>query len=158
MKQAKSTRLILIAAMGKERQIGLHGKLPWSIPSEYAHYENTVRGHYLIMGRKNFEAHKKDVQIGIPLVLSRRESADTFTSPEEIIKFLENKKVDKAYVIGGEEIYRVFMPFAHEILLSEVDYNGPADTYFPEIDQNDWQLKKKETFEDYALNHWIKRS
>lgn len=142
----KRPKLIAIAAMGKSRQIGLNGKLPWKIPEEYQHYQNTVRGHYLIVGRKNYEANASDIEIGTPLVLTRQkdfkpQNVRVFHSFEKVVSFLEKSSIEKAFVIGGEEIYRLALSYLDEIHLSIVDYDGEADTYFPEINESDWNIE-----------------
>jgi len=142
----KRPKLTAIAAMGKSRQIGIDGTLPWKIPEEYEHYQNTAGGHYLIVGRKNYEANASDIKIGTPLVLTRQKDYSpkgvrVFHSFEEVLSFLKDQNCEQAFVIGGEEIYRLSLPFLDEILLSVVDYDGEADTYFPELNETDWNVK-----------------
>lgn len=156
-------KLIAISAMGKHRQIGLNGDLPWRIPEEYKHYEDTVRGHFLIVGRKNYESHKEDIRIGRPLVVSQNPDfhpdcgAPVFHDVESVLEYLKKNKVSRAFVIGGEGIYSLFLPVVDEMLLSYVDYDGEGDTFFPDFDPADWKIVKKEDRGSYLFCHY-KRS
>lgn len=156
----KRPKLTAIAAMGKSRQIGLNGKLPWSIPEEYRHYQETVRGHYLIVGRKNYEANASDIEIGTPLVLTRQKdftpaNVCVFHSFEQVVGFLQDRDIEKAFVIGGAEIYRLAVPHLDEILLSVVDYDGEADTYFPDFEESTFGLVEIQK-EKYTLYHYTR--
>lgn len=156
----KKPKLIAIAAMGRSRQIGLKGKLPWSIPEEYKHYQETVRGHYLIVGRKNYEVNASDIEIGVPLVLTRDKTyrpdgVQVFHSFQKVLDFLSEKSVDKAFVIGGAEIYSLSFSYLDELLLSVVDYDGKADTYFPDFEESFFDVSEYKR-EDYCLLHYIK--
>lgn len=155
-------KVIIIAAYGKNREIGLEGKLPWNIPREYQHYQQTVRGHYLIMGRKNYLGSENEVQIGTPLILTRdqrfqpEKGASAFTSTDSLWAFLKNQKPEKVFVIGGEQIYRLFIEknWVDQMILSEVDYDGAADTYFPEFDLSQWKIFKKQEFPSYRVTYY----
>lgn len=156
-------RLIAISAMGKQRQIGLDGDLPWKIPQEYKHYQTTVRGHFLIVGRKNFEAHNEDIRIGTPLVITRNrnyhvgDNAYVFHNVEDVLDFLTKKNVEKAFVIGGEGVYSLFLPHLNEMMLSYIDYSGEGDTFFPEFNKNEWEIFQKEQRKNYFFCHYKRK-
>lgn len=150
------TELIAIAAIGKNRQIGINGKLPWDIPQEYQHYQDTVRGCPLIMGRKNYEANFEGGLIGEAFVLTRNREykaskGRVFFTVDEIIQALNRDKIEKAFVIGGEDVYRLFMPYVDRLMLSYVDYDGDADTFFPEFSQAEWILKTEDQRKNYLF-------
>ncbi len=154
-------KFIAIAAHGKDRQIGLNGGLPWNLPDEYQHYKDTVRGQYVLVGRKNFELHGSDVEGSMPLVLSRTPSensrAPVFGSMGAVVDYADAIGIEKIYVIGGGEIYNLSLPYLSEFLCSVVDYEGPADTYFPEYSFYEWEMVHSEVFDRWSLYHMRKR-
>lgn len=156
-----NVKFIAIAALGKNREIGLNGKLPWIIPSEYQHYKDTVKGQYVLVGRKNFELNGSDIEGAVPLVLSRHPyshpKAVVFRSMDEVRSYAEEKKIETIYVIGGSEIYQVTLPFLSEFLCSIVDYEGPADTYFPPYLHYEWEVLHQEVHPNWSLYHMKKR-
>ncbi len=100
-----NVKLIAIAALGKNRQIGLNGKVPWDLPDEYAQFLATIKDQYVLLGRKNFELHGKDVQGAYPLVLSRdpryqAEKALVFQDILEVISYAEDSEIETIYVMG----------------------------------------------------------
>jgi dihydrofolate reductase len=154
-------KLIAIAALGKNREIGLGGKLPWHIPDEYAHYLKTVKDQYVVIGRKNFESNGGDVEGAYPLVLSRdphfqSENALVFRDFLEVLSYAEDAELEKLYIVGGAEIYRLALPYLSEFLWTEVDYTGPADTYFPDFSSFHWEKISEETHSDWKLRHLVK--
>jgi dihydrofolate reductase len=154
-------KFIAIAALGPARQIGLNGCLPWSIPEEYQHYVDTVKGQYVLVGRKNFELHGSDVAGALPLVLSRtpftHPKALVFGSMSSVVDYADEMGIEKIYVIGGGEVYNLSLPYLSEFLCSVVDYEGPADTYFPEYMYYEWEMVRQEVFDRWSLYHMRKR-
>lgn len=145
-------------AIGHERQIGLCGGLPWSIPSEQRHFHTLIGGAPALLGRKNFEASEKFVQQRPLFILSH--SLDKKSFPQsEFPRFIcrsmkdfqdqwEAYKVrngcDLLFVLGGEDIYRQSSSLWNEVHLSEVDYHGEGDRFFPEIDwSKQWREIKR---------------
>lgn len=154
-------KLIAIAALGKNREIGLNGALPWSIPDEYQHYLQTVKGQYVLIGRKNFEINGSDVEGAYPLVLTRsrnyqHENALVFNDILEVLSYAEDAELEKIYVVGGAEIYKLALPYVSEFLWTEVNYSGPADTYFPDFSLFEWTKISEETHKDWKLRRLVK--
>jgi dihydrofolate reductase len=148
-------KFIAISALGHSRQIGLNGGLPWSNPEEYQHFKNTVKGHYILIGRKNFEIHKEDVAGTKPLVMSRS-NPDYYQDMNQVIEFADANNIEKIFVIGGAEIYELTLPYLSEFYCSVVDYDGPADKYFPEYMFYEWEVLKQEVHKDWTLYHMKK--
>lgn len=150
------TKFIAIAALGSNRQLGLEGALPWNIPDEYEHFKRIVRGHYVLTGRKNFDAHKKMIDETKPLVLSKS-NTDYFQDMKQVIAFAEKNLIETIFVIGGGEIYNLTLPYLSEFYCSIVDYDGPADTYFPEYRFYDWEVLNQEVHSNWSMYHLKKR-
>jgi dihydrofolate reductase len=154
-------KFIAIAATGKNREIGLNGKLPWKLPDEYAHFLKTIKDQYVLVGRKNFDLHGKDVQGAYPLVLSRdpnykAPNALIFRDILDVISYAEDAEVDRIYVMGGAEIYKLALPYVSEFLWTEVDYSGPADTYFPDFSSFEWTKLSEENHGTWKLRKLLK--
>lgn len=149
-------KFIAIAALGKNREIGLSGDIPWSIPDEYEHFKKTVRGHYVLIGRKNYELHGEEVEGSKPLVLSHSDPR-YYSDMNEILAFAETTQIEVIYVMGGAQIYELTLPYVSEFLCSVVDYEGPADQYFPEYRFYEWEVLRTEVHEKWSLYHMIKR-
>lgn len=154
-------KLIAIAALGKKRQIGVNGGLPWSIPDEYRHYQETVRGQHVLIGRKNFESHNGDVTGTTPLILTRdvnyqSENGIVCRNLEEVSEYADKNKLKEIYVIGGAEIYKLTLPFVSEFLWSEVNYDGPADAWFPEFLHFPWKTVSEVKHPGWTMRKLVK--
>lgn len=151
--------ITLIAALGKNREIGEGNALLWDLPEDMKHFRETTKGSAVIMGRKTFES------IGFPLpkrkniVITRNpdyaeQGIIPVTTPDEAIWAAG----DDSFVIGGEQIYRLFLPKATHLSLTFVDAEFPsADAFFPEIDFDVWEEisrkhHKKDEKHEYAFD------
>lgn len=154
-------KFVAIAALGKNREIGLNGELPWDIPEEYESYKKRVKGQYVLIGRKNFEQNDSDVEGAMPLVLTRHPyshpNALVFSSLEGVIEYAEEMEIEKVFVVGGGEIYKLTLPYLSEFYCSIVDYEGPADTYFPEYMFYEWEMLEQEVHDKWTMYHMKKK-
>ena len=137
------TRIILIAAMDKNRGIGIDNKLPWKIPEDLQHFKETTSRKAVLMGRKTFESIGRPLPNRRNIVLSRDDKWDNawvtrLFSAEDALRYASAYPLPELFVIGGEEIYKQFLPLAHEIILTEVDSVFNCDAFFPEFDRNLW--------------------
>jgi dihydrofolate reductase len=134
-----------IAAIGKHRGIGNKGQLPWHIPSELKHFKETTMGHHLIMGRKTFQSHPKPLPGRTSIVISRQKlelPAECFLSKslEEALKLAKDRGESEVFITGGAEIFHLAFPQIEQLYLTVVDYNGPADTFFPNFNWSKWEI------------------
>lgn len=120
--------------------IGYKGGIPWKIPSDLAHFKKITKGHVVVMGRKTFESiGSVPLPDRINLVLSNTLSSST----DNLLCLNLNDLLDKVtyynlnnhsvYIIGGEEVYKYFLPSCQKIILSSVHKSYDCDTFFPEI-------------------------
>jgi dihydrofolate reductase len=126
--------MIAIAAMSRNRAIGLGGRIPWHMPEDLKFFKRTTLGHIVLMGRKTYESIGKPLPGRENWVLSR--SAEIpgvrmIRSLEEIPASPEGKKL---YLVGGAELYAALLPRCSEILLTRVNLETPGDTFFPEFE------------------------
>lgn len=156
-----NVKLIAIAALGKNREIGHKDKLPWNLPDEYEHFKRSIKDHFVLIGRKNFELHQRKVEGARPIVLTRdtsyrSEGAEVFQDLTQVMEFLESRKEDSAFVIGGAEIYKLTLPYLSEFLWTEVEYSGDADKFFPDFSMYDWKQTHEEKHPGWSLRKLIK--
>lgn len=138
--------LILICAMGEDFSIGKDNTLLWHLPADFTHFKALTTGHSIIMGRKTFESLPKMLPNRRHIIISRQmdytiEDAIVVASIEEALECVKNE--EKAFVIGGGEIYRLAMPYANTLEITRVHSKFNADTFFPEIDPTLWQCTQK---------------
>ncbi len=136
--------LTLIAAAGENNALGINNDLPWHLPDDFKRFKTLTTGHKIIMGRKTFETFPKPLPKREHIVVTRdtayvpKFECVVFHSIEEALEY--SKQDVLTYIIGGGEIYRQALPFATHIELTRVHASFEADTFFPEIDLNEWTL------------------
>lgn len=137
----------LIAAIGKNNELGINNKLLWNLPEDMKHFRNITRGHTVVMGRKTFESIGRPLPQRRNIILTR----DTKYSHEgiEVIHTLEDLKnittnTEEVFIIGGGELYTETIAQAQTLYITHVDTTCNADTFFPTIDTS-WKRAKEET-------------
>lgn len=148
----------IVVAIGPKREIGLDNKLLWHISDELKNFKKLTTGKSIVMGRKTFESIGKPLPNRKNIVLTRDENlvipgVDVITDPMmafELALDYNDEEGSELAVIGGAEIFQVYMPFVQKIYLSEVDYHGPADVYFPELNMNEWKEVESQKFEQFT--------
>ena len=115
----------MIAAMGSNRVIGADGKLPWHEPEDLKHFKAVTTGHAVIMGRKTWVALGRPLPKRRNLVVTRQAGfaapgAEVFASLDAAIASAREGGDAEPMIIGGGEIYRLALPLATRIHLTEV--------------------------------------
>lgn len=151
--------IIIIAATGKKRELGLGGKIPWHLPEDLQNFKKVTMGRHIIMGRKTYESLGRPLPGRVNLVVSST-MADTsgvkvFKTLEEALRFAESNGETEAFICGGAKIYEEALSKASFMYLTQVDYEGKADTFFPEFESGDWEPVMKTTeHESVSGNKW----
>lgn len=151
-------KIIIIVAMTPERLIGREGRLPWHEPEDLRHFKRTTMGHAVIMGRKTFESIGKALPSRRNIVVTRdrglvgKISGGSMTHPtgldvvhslDDAIELCRQRGEDKAFIIGGAQIYEQALPIADEMIVTIIDRQGLAgDTYFPDWNPADWEASE----------------
>ena len=141
----------LIAALGKNNEIGKGNKLLCHLPSDLKRFKSITSGHTVIMGRNTFESLPKGL---LPnrrnIIISRNtqlriEGAEVYSSLDyAILKCINEQEV---FIIGGAQIYAQVLPVADKLYITKVYADFPeADAFFPAIDRNSWKETFRETF------------
>ena len=132
-------KIAMIAAMAKNRVIGLENDMPWHLPDDLKFFKATTTGKPVIMGRKTFESiGSKPLPNRPNYVISRQadfhaEGAQVFGSIEEVLAQLSD--ADEVIIMGGGQLYSMMLAQADKLYLTLIDANIEGDTHFP-----DWTL------------------
>jgi len=146
-------KLYAIVAASKNRAIGKDGQIPWYLPNDLKYFKRTTLGHPIIMGRKSFESLGKPLPKRTNIIITR----DMFYAvsnaivchhlPDALIE-AANVNQELSFIIGGGEIYKLSWDLLDKIYYTEVDtIVENADTFFPEINLEHWELESEEPHE-----------
>ncbi|AUC83358.1 dihydrofolate reductase [Lacinutrix sp. Bg11-31] len=135
--------LTMIVAAGENNEIGKDNDLIWHLRDDLKRFKALTSGHYIIMGRKTFESFPKPLPNRTHVVISRQKNYQVpagvlvVNSIEDAIDAANSD--NQPFIIGGGEIYKQAMPFASKIELTRVHSTFDADTFFPEINMEQWK-------------------
>lgn len=149
--------LTAIAAMTTKRVIGLNNQLPWRLPADLKHFKHLTTGHAIIMGRKTFESIGRPLPNRRNIVLTRDVGfvAEGCEVAHDVTGALAKLAHDEeAFIIGGAEVYRLFMPLVSRLQLTLIDADISGDTYFPELELADWQVTREEHHQADSENQY----
>jgi len=138
--------IVFYVARADNGVIGKDGALPWRLPEDLKRFKAMTMGKPMVMGRKTFESFPSLLVGRRHIVLTRDENwskpgADVAHSVEEAIALAG--EAEEIAVIGGAEVYRLFMPHAHRIELTEVHRWPEGDTKMPPLGAG-WRVKSRE--------------
>jgi dihydrofolate reductase len=152
----------LIVACDENRGIGKDNELPWSSPEDMRHFKRTTMGHYVVMGRKTFESiGSKGLKGRVNFVLSRtlpllQKDAIVERHSSILLQKLQRDPFD-SYIIGGEQIYKEFLPHADEVILTQMEGNYECDSFFPVLSTDDWELVDQHFGKEIVIYYFKKR-
>jgi dihydrofolate reductase len=151
-------KLIIIAAIARNRVIGKNGKLPWHIPEDLIRFKQLTTGHTVIMGRRTFDSLDRPFPNRLNIVITSNvlNGITNYPSLDFALQALSNKK--EVFVIGGGRLFAETLKLADEMRLTLVDRDVDGDTYFPPYEdylRKNFQLVHQEyntgfSFVDYV--------
>lgn len=155
-------KITLIAAAAENNALGKDNDLVWHLPDDFKRFKKLTSHHHIIMGRKTFESFPKPLPNRTHIVITRNSEYDAgegiivVDSIDAALDAVMND--DYPYVIGGGEIYKLALDQATHIELTRVHSSFEADAFFPEINENDWELvaetfHPKDERHDYAFTY-----
>lgn len=160
----------LIVAAGTNNAIGKDNQLLWHLPKDLQFFKKTTWAMPVIMGRKTFESLSgKPLQGRLNIIITRQknwqpEGVTVVHSLRDALFVAESADYKEVFVAGGGEIYREALPQADKVYLTRVQTAPDADTFFPELEPGDWQLRSDETFPmnekhayPYSFQLWTRR-
>ncbi len=133
--------IVLVVARADNGVIGKNGTLPWHIPADLKHFKRVTSGTPMIMGRRTFESLPGLLPGRRHIVLTRdpawsAEGAEVARSPDEALDLAGPARTS---VIGGAEIFELFLPHAALFELTEVHDDADGDTFMPSPDPAEWR-------------------
>lgn len=150
--------LSAIAAMAKNRVIGVDNKLPWSLPEDMKFFREKTKGHVMIMGRKTFDSFGgKPLPNRFHIVITRQENYKFEDPTVQVVHDLKSaielahmlttkykaKFGEEVFVIGGGEIYKQSLDVLDRIYLTVIEKDFPGDAKFPEFSEEEFKLTEK---------------
>jgi dihydrofolate reductase len=137
----------LIAALTQNRVIGKDNDLPWHLPDDMKYFMQTTKNHHVVMGRKNYDSIPEKFR-PLPnrtnIVVTRQNNfiaphCTVANSLEQAITLAKTNNEQELFIIGGAEIYKLALPFANRLYLTEIQTELDGDTYFPHVENKKWK-------------------
>ncbi len=139
----------IIVVIDEKNGIGKDGGLLCHLPNDLKHFKNITTGHSIIMGRRTFESLPKGALPNRTNIVVTSDDADNYpgcivvSSVDEALMEVEDN--EKAFIIGGGQLYKTTFHLAHKLYLTRIHHSfKDADTFFPEIDFDEWVLIERE--------------
>ena len=137
-------KIILIAAIGENGEMGHNNELLWRLPGDLPRFKQLTMGSPIIMGRKTFDSIGRTLPGRLNIVLTtnpefKRAGISLASSLEQALELGKNETSGKAFVIGGGQIYKLFLPWATSMEITEVADAPVADTFFPNFSSSDFK-------------------
>ena len=141
-------RLSLIAALAKNRVIGIENRLPWKLPEDLAHFKALTLGHPIVMGRKTFESLGRPLTGRRNIVITRNPDypavgCEIAVSIADAIALCA--ETDEIFFIGGAALYKQVLPLVDRLYLTEVHTHAQGDAWFPDYDRNAFSEVSRES-------------
>jgi len=150
--------LSIIVAFDEENGIGKDGWMPWDLPEDLRLFKERTFGHDLVMGATTF--------LGLPAPLKNRhtyvinevplQEHERITYISDLAAFLKEAQAaeNEYFVCGGASIYTQALAYCEKMYISHVKGSYPADTYFPAIDYEQWEVLGSEDYGDFILKEY----
>ncbi|MCG5533525.1 dihydrofolate reductase [Halorhodospira sp. 9621] len=145
--------IVLVAIVGRNGVIGADGDQPWHFRCDLQHFKAITRGHPVIMGRRTFAAIGRPLPQRTNIILSRdpafvAEGVEVAADAETALARAQAAAGgEQVMILGGGAVYRLFLPRAHRVELTEVDDAPPGDTTFPALG-DDWRETARDEAEE----------
>lgn len=141
----------LIVAVNKNWGIGKGNDLLYHLPSDMKFFRSTTKDNIIVIGRKTLESfpNAKPLPYRTNVVLTRdknytSEGTVILNTVEDVIEYTKNNSDRETYICGGEEIYKLFLPYCEEALVTKIEDECDAEKFMPNLDNDDnWELFEK---------------
>lgn len=134
-----------IVAVSENNVIGKNNRLPWQMPGDTAYFNRITKGHYVIMGRRNYESEGKALKKRVNIVITgnRKYKIDDgiiVHSLQEALDIPRRKKEEEVFIVGGGTIYKQSIGITNRIYLTRIHAIIQGDVFYPELDKSQWKL------------------
>jgi dihydrofolate reductase len=151
--------IAIVVAIAENNVIGKDNQLIWHLPADLRHFKQKTMGHPMIMGRKTFESIGKPLPGRTTIIVTRQEDYQAegciiVNSVEAAIAKGKELDSEQVSIVGGAEIYKQALPFIDTLYLTQVHHTFEGDTFFPELNQEEWQEVSAEQYEPDEKNKY----
>ncbi|MDX5345802.1 MAG: dihydrofolate reductase [Hymenobacteraceae bacterium] len=150
--------IAIVVATAENNAIGKNNELLWHLPADLKHFKQLTTGHPIIMGRKTFESIGKPLPNRTSIIVTRQADykQENCVVVQDVKSALEKAQEldEQVFIIGGGEIYKEMLPFTDTIYLTKVHDTFDADTFFPELNPDNWQETEREDFKPDEKNKY----
>jgi dihydrofolate reductase len=145
--------ITVLAAVGANLAIGRDGNMPWHLPQDLTHFKATTMGHTMVMGRKTYDSIGSALPGRRTIVITRQAGwhAPSVEVAHSLPEALALAGPADVFVVGGSDVYRQALPFADQMLLTELEQSPEADAFFPTFTPDDWRETAREAHEGFAF-------
>ena len=148
--------IVLIAAVDINLAIGKEGKIPWDIKEDLKFFRQNTENTAIIMGRATYDSIGRPLPKRKNIVMTRsiqgRDGVVEVSSSQEAINEARSYS-EKVNIIGGEYIYKEFLPLATKLLITEIELEvDSADAFFPQWDFNIWKETSRQKSSENGIN------
>jgi dihydrofolate reductase len=146
--EAHRPSISLLVARASNGTIGRDNALPWRLPADLRRFKALTLGKPILMGRRTFESIGRALPGRMNLVLTRDRA---WSAPGVIVVHELNEALAQAgsapelVVIGGADLFKLFLPLAERIYLTDVHARIPGDTHFPDLAEDEWRELEQTT-------------
>jgi dihydrofolate reductase len=145
-------RISIIVAIAKNNAIGKNNQLLWHIPADLKRFKKITSGHQVIMGKLTFESLPFRPLPNRTNIVITDKPGETFEGCTTVYSISEALNLcnaqEESFIIGGGSIYRQFLPHCNKLYITLVNKDFEADTFFPEINREEWELIESEDVEN----------
>lgn len=151
----------MIAAVGKNFELGKGNDLIWHLPTDMKFFRSTTSGHTVIMGRKTFDSLGGMLPKRRHVVLTSKsdwtyDGVEVMHTVDDVVEKYGGTD-EECFVIGGGEIYSLFLPYAQKMYLTFIEAEAfDAEVYFPNFDLTKYSVTDLQAFTEDGINATIK--
>ncbi|HEY2580573.1 MAG TPA: dihydrofolate reductase [Mucilaginibacter sp.] len=139
----------IVVAISENHVIGKDNKLLWHLPNDLKHFKDITTGHTIIMGRKTYESVGKPLPRRRNIIITRQsiaiEGCEVVNSIEAALALCASE--NEVFIVGGAEIYKQSIHLTNRIYLTIVHKQFDGDSFFPELNKNEWKEVSHEDHE-----------
>ena len=163
--------IIIIAAIGKNMELGKNGDLIWHIPEDLKYFREKTMGKTIVMGKNTFNSLPKLLPGRKHVILSEDDDFNkdigdslVFYNKEELMNYLNTELKDEdVFITGGASMYSMFINICDKMYLTRIEADDKeADVYFPKFNPKDWNtgVEKEYISDDIGVRHtwWERRN
>jgi len=144
-KQTLTPMLTIIVAIARNMAIGKDNQLLWRLSADLKRFKQITTGHSIIMGSATYRSlpngalpNRRNIVLSKSMNQADFKGIKIATSIEMALEMVKNEK--EVFIIGGGKVYNEMLPLADKLIITRIDSDFEADTFFPDIDMDTWKL------------------